>query len=63
MRHDHPYDDEPLFRCTADDFATSPAIRRWHRIVDWLGARRPLTLIASACAIIVAIQYVAHLIA
>ena len=62
MRHDHPYDDDPFFRRSADDFTKPPAIRGWHQIVDWLGARRPLTLIAGACAIIAAIQTVAHLI-
>jgi hypothetical protein len=63
MRHGPTSDDEPFFRRSVDDFMSPPPINRWHRTVDWLGARRPLTLIAGACAIIALIRYAAHLIA
>jgi hypothetical protein len=61
MRQDHSFDDEPVSRCILNDAATPKAIGRWRLIVDWLGARRPLTLIAFACAIIAGVRYRAHL--
>jgi hypothetical protein len=40
-----------------------PATCLWHRVADWLGARRPLTLIAGACGIIALVRLIGHLLA
>jgi hypothetical protein len=46
-----------------EDVATPPATGRWHRIVDWLGGCRPLSLIAGACGLIALVSVVGHLLA